>query len=104
MRVDPAPSPVQAARPSGPGGAHSDYCTRLTGESTKVKERLGIVGTGAVAAGLARVAAEHGEVVVWARSAESHSRAQEALGDDPEITTDLEELRSCTLVIEAVVE
>ena len=28
-------------------------------------ERLGIAGTGAVAAGLARLAAAHGEVVVW---------------------------------------
>ena len=69
-----------------------------------MRERLGIVGTGAVAAGLARVAAEHGEVVVWARSAESHSRAREAVGDNPHVTTELEELRSCSLVIEAVVE
>ena len=69
-----------------------------------MKERLGIVGTGAVAAGLARAAAEHGEVVVWARSPESHSRAVEAVGDEPDVTTDLEALGSCTLVIEAVVE
>src|SRR5256885_9037205 len=69
-----------------------------------MKERLGVVGTGAVAAGLSRAAAEHGEVVVWARSPESHSRAVEAVGDEPDVTTDLEELGSCTLVIEAVVE
>ena len=69
-----------------------------------MKERLGIVGTGAIAAGLARVAADHGEVVVWARSPESHSRAVEAVGDEPDVTTDLEALASCTFVIEAVVE
>src|SRR5437763_3911095 len=69
-----------------------------------MKERLGIVGTGAIAAGLARVAADHGEVVVWARSPESHSRAVEAVGDEPDVTTDLEALGSCTFVIEAVVE
>src|SRR5919199_1663564 len=69
-----------------------------------MKERLGIVGTGAVAAGLARVAAEHGEVVVWARSPESHSKAVEAVGAEPDVTTDLEALAGCTLVIEAVVE
>ena len=69
-----------------------------------MKERLGIVGTGAIAAGLARVAADHGEVVVWARSPESHSRAVEAVGDEPDVTTDLEALGNCTFVIEAVVE
>src|SRR6266480_4722634 len=69
-----------------------------------MKERLGIVGTGAIAAALARVAAEHGEVVLWARSPESHSRAVEAVGDEPDVTTDLEALGSCSLVIEAVVE
>jgi 3-hydroxyacyl-CoA dehydrogenase len=69
-----------------------------------MRERLGIVGTGAVAAGIARVAAEHGEVVVWARSDESHSRAREAVGDEPHVTTDLGELAGCTLVLEAVVE
>ena len=69
-----------------------------------MRERLGIVGTGAVAAGLARVAVERGEVVVWARSAESHSRAREELGEEPDVTTDLEELGTCTFVVEAVVE
>src|ERR687883_1983929 len=76
------------------------YCTELTGESTKVRERLGIVGTGAVATGLARLAADHGEVVVWARSDESHSRAREEVGDNPRVTTELEELGSCSLVLE----
>src|SRR2546423_3626521 len=69
-----------------------------------MKERLGIVGTGAIAAGLARVAAGHGEVVVWARSPEAHSRAVEAVGDEPDVTTDLGELASCSFVVEAVVE
>jgi 3-hydroxyacyl-CoA dehydrogenase len=67
-------------------------------------ERLGIAGTGAVAAGLARLAAARGEVVVWARSAESEERAREAIGDDARITTRLGALASCSFVVEAVVE
>jgi 3-hydroxybutyryl-CoA dehydrogenase len=67
-------------------------------------ERLGIAGTGAVAAGLARVAAARGEVVVWARSAESEARAREEIGDEARITTHLDALRSCSFVVESVVE
>jgi 3-hydroxybutyryl-CoA dehydrogenase len=67
-------------------------------------ERLGIAGTGAVAAGLARLAAARGEVVVWARSGESAERAHEAIGDDARITTHLGALGSCSFVVEAVVE
>jgi 3-hydroxybutyryl-CoA dehydrogenase len=67
-------------------------------------ERLGIAGTGAVAAGLARLAAARGEVVVWARSTESAERAHEAIGDDARITTHLGALGSCSFVVEAVVE
>ena len=67
-------------------------------------ERLGIAGTGVVAIGLARLAAERGDVVVWARSAESRDRASEAIGDAARVTTDVADLGSCTFVVEAVVE
>jgi 3-hydroxybutyryl-CoA dehydrogenase len=67
-------------------------------------ERLGIAGTGAVAAGLARVAAPLGEVVVWARSADSADRAQAAIGDGARHTMHLGALGTCSFVVEAVVE
>jgi 3-hydroxybutyryl-CoA dehydrogenase len=67
-------------------------------------ERLGIAGTGAVGAGLARLAAARGEVVVWARSPESEERAREAIGHDVRITTHLGALASCSFVVEAVAE
>jgi 3-hydroxyacyl-CoA dehydrogenase len=69
-----------------------------------LSERLGIAGTGAVAAGLARLAAARGEVVVWARSAESAERAHAEIGDDARVTTHLGALGSCSFVVEAVVE
>jgi 3-hydroxybutyryl-CoA dehydrogenase len=69
-----------------------------------LSERLGVAGTGAVAAGLARLAAARGEVVVWARSAESESRAREEIGGDVRITTHLGALASCSFVVESVVE
>ena len=67
-------------------------------------ERLGIAGSGAIARGLARVAAPHGEVVIWARSERSADEARAALDGVARVTTDLAELRSCTFVVEAVVE
>jgi 3-hydroxybutyryl-CoA dehydrogenase len=71
----------------------------LTGESTR--ERLGILGTGAIACGLARLAAEHVDVVVWARSEASAG----AVADDGfRVTTDLSELADRTFLVEAVVE
>jgi 3-hydroxybutyryl-CoA dehydrogenase len=69
-----------------------------------VTERLGIAGTGAVATGLARLAAPHGGVLVWARSAASRDRAREEIGDGARVTTDIGDLVSCTFVVEAVVE
>jgi 3-hydroxybutyryl-CoA dehydrogenase len=71
----------------------------LTGESTR--ERLGILGTGAIACGLARLAAASADVVVWARSAES---AQAAGDGSYRVTTDLGELADRSFVVEAVVE
>ena len=67
-----------------------------------MNERLGIAGCGAIGSGLARAAAAHGDVLVWARSAESAARAAEKTG--LRTTTDLDELRECTLVVEAVAE
>jgi 3-hydroxyacyl-CoA dehydrogenase len=69
-----------------------------------LSERLGIAGTGAIAGGLARLAAPLGGAVVWARSAESAARAREELGDGVRVTTDVGDLASCTFVVEAVVE
>jgi 3-hydroxybutyryl-CoA dehydrogenase len=67
-----------------------------------MQERIGIVGSGAIATGIARVATEHGDVVLWARSEESASRARDKVEAD--VYTDLGALSDRTLVIEAVVE
>src|SRR4051794_13152737 len=66
-----------------------------------MNERLGVVGTGAIASGLARAAAPHGDVVVWARSDES---AERAASDGLRVVTELAALSDRTLVVEAVVE
>jgi 3-hydroxybutyryl-CoA dehydrogenase len=79
----------------------------LTGESTKADvrvERLGILGSGAIARGLARLAAPIGDVVLWARSDASADAARESIGDGVRVVTDLEELSDRTFVLEAVVE
>jgi 3-hydroxybutyryl-CoA dehydrogenase len=68
-----------------------------------VAHQLGIVGSGAIARGLARTAADHHEVVVWARSEASAERAAEKVGD-ASVVTDLEALRGCDIVVEAVAE
>jgi 3-hydroxybutyryl-CoA dehydrogenase len=65
---------------------------------------VGIAGTGAIACGLARLAAPLGDVVVWARSAGSQARAREEIGDGVAVTTDLEALHECSFVVEAVIE
>jgi 3-hydroxybutyryl-CoA dehydrogenase len=67
-------------------------------------ERLGIAGSGAVACGLARVAAGRGEVLLWARRDESAEAARAGCRDVVRVTTDLGELASCSYVVEAVVE
>ncbi len=77
-------------------------------------ERLGTAGAGAIAAGLAAVAATRGEAALWARTAESAGRAEEQArriaarlgtpepalraGCDPAV------LDGCTFVVEAIVE
>jgi 3-hydroxyacyl-CoA dehydrogenase len=69
-----------------------------------LSERLGIAGTGAIATGLARLAAPLGEVVVWARSPESAARARGEISCGVGVTTDAADLAGCTFVVEAVVE
>ena len=67
-------------------------------------ERLGIVGSGAIARGLAQTADQHPGLVLWARSEHSADRARERLGDHVDVVTDIAELAESTLVIEAIVE
>ncbi|MEA2435539.1 MAG: 3-hydroxybutyryl-CoA dehydrogenase [Thermoleophilaceae bacterium] len=66
-------------------------------------ERIGIVGSGAIACGLARLAGPS-KVVVWARSQASADAACDEIGDGARVVTDLAELADCTFVIESVVE
>jgi 3-hydroxybutyryl-CoA dehydrogenase len=78
----------------------------LTDQSTsagKAAPSLGIVGSGAIACGLARTASDHHEVVVWARSERSAERAG-ARVEDARVVTDLDELARCQVVVEAVAE
>src|SRR5262249_23171194 len=77
---------------------------------------LGIVGSGAIACGLAATAAHHGPVLLLARSEESADRARatvlktlERLGaeidpDHVQVVTDPDALSPVTFVVEAVVE
>jgi 3-hydroxyacyl-CoA dehydrogenase len=74
----------------------------LTGESTS--ERLGILGTGAIACGLARLAAGSADVVVWARSQASADAARAEIGDGARVVCDLAALADRTFVVEAVIE
>lgn len=79
-------------------------------------ERLGIVGSGAIACGLAAAAARHGEVVLWARSDGSAQRARatvdkncgrlsgEVNAEHVRIVQDLGALSEATAIVEAVVE
>jgi 3-hydroxybutyryl-CoA dehydrogenase len=79
-------------------------------------ERLGIVGSGAIACGLAAAAARHGEVVLWARSGDSAQRARatvdkncgrlsgEVNAEHVRIVQDLDALSEATAIVEAVVE
>jgi 3-hydroxybutyryl-CoA dehydrogenase len=81
-----------------------------------VKERLAIVGSGAIACGLAATAAHHGPVLLLARSQSSAERARASVEKtlarlkaeiDPEhvqVVTDPQALAESTFVVEAVVE
>jgi 3-hydroxybutyryl-CoA dehydrogenase len=79
---------------------------------------VGIAGSGVIACGLAVAAAEHGEVLLWARSDNSADRARTrviktcskiedfdpAHVDHVRIVTELDELAEATFLVEAVVE
>jgi 3-hydroxybutyryl-CoA dehydrogenase len=80
-----------------------------------LRERVGIAGSGVIACGLAVAAAEHDQVLLWARSDGSAERARARVvktcskldGFDPErvrIVTDLDDLAEATFLVEAVVE
>jgi 3-hydroxybutyryl-CoA dehydrogenase len=69
-----------------------------------MKNRLGIAGSGAVACGLARAAADTHEVVLWARSNGSRDRACAEVEDGAEVVTELAELAGCGVVVEAITE
>ena len=83
----------------------------------RLRERLGIVGSGTIACGLAACAARHGEVTLWARSDASAERAERSVAkvcskfedqlppDRVRITTDLDDgLGDMTFVVEAIAE
>jgi 3-hydroxybutyryl-CoA dehydrogenase len=69
-----------------------------------MKTRLGIAGSGAVACGLARAAAATHEVVLWARSNGSRDRACAEVEDGAQVVTELAELTSCGVIVEAITE
>ena len=81
-----------------------------------MNERLAIVGSGAIACGLAATAAHHGPVLLLARSERSAERASTIVDNtlarlaaeiDPEhvqIAIDMQSLSQATFVVEAVVE
>ncbi|HEX6390938.1 MAG TPA: 3-hydroxyacyl-CoA dehydrogenase NAD-binding domain-containing protein, partial [Solirubrobacteraceae bacterium] len=80
-----------------------------------MQEKLGIIGTGAIACGLAATAAAHDEVLLYARSPESAAKARRSVekicarleDSDPrhvEIVEDFGALADRTAIIEAVVE
>jgi 3-hydroxybutyryl-CoA dehydrogenase len=77
----------------------------MTGDASS--ERLGIAGSGAIACGLARAAAARIPAlptVLWARSDESAARAAERAGSLAAVTTALDDLADCTIVVEAIAE
>jgi 3-hydroxybutyryl-CoA dehydrogenase len=81
-----------------------------------MNEHLAIVGSGAIASGLAATAAHHGPVLLLARSVSSAERAQTSVDQtlarlaveiDPEhvqVVTEPQALSGATFVVEAVVE
>jgi 3-hydroxybutyryl-CoA dehydrogenase len=81
-----------------------------------VEERLGIAGSGAIACGLAATAAQHGDVLLWARSEGSAERArgavakwcsklsEEPIADRVTVVSDLGELASASFLVEALAE
>ena len=77
-----------------------------------MSERIGIAGGGAIASGLACVAAEHGQVVLWARRPDAATAKVERLiekrggvgAGNVSISSDLDALRDATFIVEAISE
>jgi 3-hydroxybutyryl-CoA dehydrogenase len=76
-----------------------------------MNERLGIVGGGTIACGLAAVAAQKGDVVLWARTPDKARAGVDKLCGKLEIdpakitiTSDLQALADATVVVEAIAE
>ena len=77
-----------------------------------MSERIGIAGGGAIASGLACVAAEHGQVVLWARRPDAATAKVEQLierrggvgAGNVSVSDDLDALRDATFVVEAIAE
>ncbi len=80
-----------------------------------MSERVGIAGSGAIACGLAAVAAQRGPVVVWARSDGSADKADRLVrllcekaganvNGNVQVTCDSADLASASFVVEAIVE
>lgn len=80
-------------------------------------EKLAIAGSGTIAAGLAAVAAAHGDVILWARSDASARRVRSAVAkhcdklpelngcaERVQVVCDLEALAQASFLVEAVVE
>jgi 3-hydroxybutyryl-CoA dehydrogenase len=78
-------------------------------------ERIALVGGGAIACGLAATVACHGEVVMWARSSDSASRARGSVeracgrhvaeaAQRIRVTTEVEDLAGATFVVESIAE
>ena len=77
-----------------------------------MSERIGIAGGGAIASGLACVAAEHGQVVLWARRPDAATakveKAIEKRGGigagNVTVSDDPDTLRDATFIVEAIAE
>jgi 3-hydroxybutyryl-CoA dehydrogenase len=80
-----------------------------------LSERVGIAGSGAIACGLAAVAAQRGPVVVWARSGGSADKAGRLVkllcekagvnvNGNVQVTCDSADLAAASFVVEAIVE
>jgi 3-hydroxybutyryl-CoA dehydrogenase len=82
-----------------------------------LQEKLAIAGSGTIAAGLASVAAAHGDVLLWARSTVSADRVRAAVAkhcdkhqelkgcaDRVRVVSELEALSEATFLVEAVLE
>ena len=69
-----------------------------------MNERLGVAGSGTIAVKLAQLAAPRGEVLLWARSAESADRARAKFDSNDRVVTELADLADATFVVEAITE